>query len=489
VVEGYRHKRATRRRSDPRMRRHASTIAVGFFSLLECATVGCAGERVDLAPDLSTGGDAGIPANSILPPDASHGSPAQTDASETPGDGDQATTADDGSLTESSVSAMRGPTPPTSGSNYPFPQNRQSAGCTYPGGYKNSDVQAAYSQWKTDLVTSDGANGHFRVKRTANDGVDACRPLGSTVSEGIGYGMLAAVYMNDQPLFDGLWAFEQENLDPNGLMNWAPEGTGADCGGAATDADEDMAFALVMADRQWGGQGALSQTYKQTAIGIIGRIWNTEVFQSKWLRAGDGDWATNTNLNISYSAPAYYRVFQSIDPNTSDDWSAVVEQTYATIGDALSGNGNGANGLVPAWCDDSSQTTCRPGSPGTYQYDSCRTPFRIGLDWCWFAEPRALAYVQKTSGFFAGVGAGNIADGYALNGMPMPAHPGQLSAAFVGPAAVGAMSAPLYQDFLNTAYAEVATGKLLAGGAYYEESWTLLALIMLTGNFVNYTAL
>ena len=100
-----------------------------------------------------------------------------------------------------------------------------------------------------------------------------------------------------------------------------------------------------------------------------------------------------------------------------------------------------------------------------------------------------MAYVQKTSGFFAGVGAGNIADGYALNGMPMPAHPGQLSAAFVGPAAVGAMSAPLYQDFLNTAYAEVATGKLLAGGAYYEESWTLLALIMLTGNFVNYTAL
>ena len=29
----------------------------------------------------------------------------------------------------------------------------------------------------------------------------------STVSEGIGYGMLLAVYMNDQTLFDGLWKY------------------------------------------------------------------------------------------------------------------------------------------------------------------------------------------------------------------------------------------------------------------------------------------
>jgi hypothetical protein len=73
--------------------------------------------------------------------------------------------------------------------------------------------------------------------------------------------------------------------------------------------------------------------------------------------------------------------------------------------------------------------------------------------------------------------------------MPMPAHSGQLAAAFVGPAAVGAMGAATYQGFLNDAYAEVATGKLLAGGAYYEESWTPMALLMMTGSFLDYTAL
>jgi endo-1,4-beta-D-glucanase Y len=456
----------------------------GLFVLLQVGLGGCASERFGSSPEPLA--DAGAPASSISTASGDAGfSPLQS-----PPDAGQPPASDVGIPEAGPGGAVkRGPTAPTAGSQYPFPQNRRSSACTYPSHYSNADVQTAYAQWKKDLITADGADGHLRVQRTASDGVDACRPLASTVSEGIAYGMLASVYMNDEALFDGLWLFEQGHLDANGLMNWAPEGSGPDCGGAATDADEDMAFALVMADRQWGGQGSIGQPYKQAAITMIGQIWNTEVFQSKWLRAGDGDWATNTNLNVSYLSPAYYKVFRNIDPNTSHDWNALVDGSYSTIADALTGNQNQSNGLVPAWCDDSSQTTCQPGSPGNYQYDSCRTPFRIGLDWCWSSEPRALAYVQKTSTFFAGVGASRIADGYALDGTPMPAHVGQLAAAFVGPAAVGAMSAPAYQAFLDDAYSEVATGTLEAGGAYYEESWTLLSLLMMTGNFVDYSSL
>ena len=40
------------------------------------------------------------------------------------------------------------------------------------------------------------------------------------VSEGIAYGMLLAVYTNDQPTFDKLWQYAQQWLDANGLMNW-----------------------------------------------------------------------------------------------------------------------------------------------------------------------------------------------------------------------------------------------------------------------------
>ncbi|MDP9152233.1 MAG: glycosyl hydrolase family 8, partial [Myxococcota bacterium] len=374
----------------------------------------------------------------------------------------------------------------------PFPQNRQSGRCVYPTNYVNSDVVAAYALWKRDTVTADGAGGHLRVKRTSSDGIDMCRPGGSTVSEGIAYGMLIAVYMDDQALFDGLWLYEQQNLDGNGLMNWAPQGAAdggsASCTGAATDADEDMAFALVMADKQWGGQGTLPRPYKQAAVDQIGKIWANEIFASKWIRSGDGTWATNTNVNPSYFAPAYYRVFRAVDPDPSHDWNAAISQAYSTLADALNGNGNQNSGLVPAWCDDSSLSTCRPGTPGHYQYDSCRTPFRIGLDWCWNGHAAAQSYVQKTSTFFSAVGVSHIADGYALDGTPRPEHPGQLSAAFVGPAAIGAMSSSVFQSFLDDAYGAVSRLDLLAGGAYYEDSWTVLSLLMMTGNFIDLTA-
>jgi endo-1,4-beta-D-glucanase Y len=244
-----------------------------------------------------------------------------------------------------------------------------------------------------------------------------------------------------------------------------------------------MAFALVMADRQWGGQGTLDRTYLDYAKDQIQRFWDHEIFESKLARAGDhwGDW---NNVNISYFAPAHYRVFAQIDGNGAG-WDAVLKTVYDTMDNALNvTNGNLNNGLVPAWC--TSQGV--PGSPGNYQYDSCRTPFRIALDWCFFGEARARAYVAKTSAFFSSVGARDIVDGYDLDGTPRAAHPGQLSAAFIGPAAVGAMNSEAYRTLLDEGYQAVATDNLLAGGDYYEESWTVLSLLMLTGNFLDYTA-
>jgi endo-1,4-beta-D-glucanase Y len=244
-----------------------------------------------------------------------------------------------------------------------------------------------------------------------------------------------------------------------------------------------MAYALVMADKQWGGQGTLDQPYLAYAKDQIQRFWNSEIYQGKLARAGDqwGDW---NNVNISYFAPAYYRVFSQIDGNT-DGWNAVLKTVYDTMDNAQNAaNGNTANGLVPAWCTSMGV----PGSPGNYQYDSCRTPFRIGLDWCFFGTQRAHDYVAKTSAFFSGIGATNIADGYALDGTPQPANPGGHSAAFVGPATVGAMSDPAFQSFINDGYASVKTGTLLVGGTYYDESWAVMSLLMMTGNFLDYTA-
>jgi hypothetical protein len=110
------------------------------------------------------------------------------------------------------------------------------------------------------------------------------------------------------------------------------------------------------------------------------------------------------------------------------------------------------------------------------------------VDYCLRGEPLAYDYVQLTSAFFAGIGVANMTDGYELDGTPRPQFSG-LSAAFVGTAAVGAMSNPAFATFLDEAYEAVRGLDLLVGGAYYDESWTVLSLLMMTGNFLDYTQL
>jgi hypothetical protein len=302
-------------------------------------------------------------------------------------------------------------------------------------------------------------------------------------------------------------------------MNWyinaAGTGLGSNPSGAgpASDADLDMAFALVMADKQWGGQGKLGKSYRDIALDQIKKVWANEFYDWKYLKPWPQDGAPP--INLSYFAPAYHKLFAEIDTENKNTekcgskncWLASRDAMYDLLNKTVSSSGgNPAYGLVPAWSDlngkpnggafGSGQT-----APTNYQYDSCRTPFRIGLDSCLYGDTRAKDYVSKTSSFFSGTvgGATKIVDGYGLDGSPQPqcqkdgntCQPGAnasiQSAAFVGPAGVGAMSSASYQSFVNDAYGVLVTGKATVGGTYYDESWMVLSLLMMTGNFLDYT--
>jgi hypothetical protein len=125
-----------------------------------------------------------------------------------------------------------------------------------------------------------------------------------------------------------------------------------------------------------------------------------------------------------------------------------------------------------------------------YQTDSARLPFRIGQDWAYHREPRAADYLRKVSDFFLAVGADQIVDGYSLRGAPEPDPRSQVpnpgSAVFVGSAAVGAMHHEGYGALVDEGYARVRTGKLLARSRYYNHCWTVLSLLMLSGNLPTF---
>jgi endo-1,4-beta-D-glucanase Y len=376
---------------------------------------------------------------------------------------------------------------------FPFPHNQRLEHCTYPTEAHHDDARLAFRRFRDEIVTAEGARGFLRTRRPDTpDGV-----VNSTVSEGIAYGMLIAVMFDEQSLFDGLFSYSLAFSNRNGFMSWyvAPDGSGALGSGGASDADEDIAWALVMAHRQWGGRGALEQSYLDHAKRQIDRIWEYEVDHAGWaglFLPGD-EWRGRNVFNPSYFAPNEYRLFGEVSGNR-DGWLRVVARGYETVEKSLNeASGNHQNGLVPAWCDaEGRPVEAFPGAMTNYQTDSARLPFRLGQDFAYHREPRARAHLAKTSAFFSAIGADQIGDGYRLSGEPAPdpktIQPNAGSAVFVGCAAVGAMHDPKYQPFIDAAYARVRTGKLLARSRYYNHSWTVLSLLMLTGNFIEFPA-
>jgi len=347
------------------------------------------------------------------------------------------------------------PSGPAGGANFPFPQHRASANCIYPPTCSDADMTAGWTAYKQELIVADGSDGSMRVQRPS-DGND-------TVSEGISYGMLFAVYMNDKTTFDAVWKYEQKHLNSHGLMNWHIASNGSTAGmNSATDADEDMAFALVMADKQWGG-------YTTTATNMLNTVAMYDFGTDGTIKGGDFYVA----VNPSYIAPAFYRVFAAYvtDATQRTRWTTILDKNY----DILAMAQNATSGLVPDW-------SAGPATNTSYGYDATRTPFRIALDACWSGDMRAKTFSQKIGTFFAGIGVANIVDGYNVNGTKTG---GNKNSTFIGPAGAAGMASNQAQ-LVADAYTRVSTDAKATGTNYYDRSWALFTVMLMTGNFVNF---
>jgi endoglucanase len=250
-------------------------------------------------------------------------------------------------------------------------------------------LQESWQAYKTHFIQADG-----RVVDHSNADI--------TTSEGQAYAMLKALWINDQATFDLVWTWAKANLDyeKSGLFAWK---WGKQCDGtwsildkqAATDADQDIAFALICASKQWKRTDLLDP-----AKNILKNIWDQEVVlvnSKPYLLPGQ--WAKSTpkiRLNPSYFAPYEYRVFAKVD--SSRDWQSLVDTSY----DVLEQCGKISKlGLPPDWCDLDQATgivSFDPANPSSdYSYDAMRVPWRISLDYIWNQDPRAKKYLGTLS--------------------------------------------------------------------------------------------
>jgi endo-1,4-beta-D-glucanase Y len=353
--------------------------------------------------------------------------------------------------------------------NHPFPTPAHYAQGFVPNAATAAKVQSAYSTWTANELMNDCGNGYYRVDNGNGDG--------STFSEGQGYGMVIAAYMGDKQAFDGLWSFAQKNFNTQKLMGWHVTCSGfttSDGGdGSATDGDTDIAFGLVVAAAQWGG------TYLQQAkdyLAVLKSVDFVTCSPSGRNVATAGSWqgsdacTIGSGSNTSYWTPGYYRVFAQV---TGDSfWSKTADDVVTLYGLAA----DPTTGIIVNEVDQNgAAVACQ-----TYDYNSCRIPWRATLDYLWFGTAGVKTTMTKLTNWANGVGIANIVDGYQADGTPTGQYTGLN--AFVGGFAVGAMtdSQSIANSFASY-FASIADDN----GAYYGTSLRVLYLLELSGNQWN----
>jgi len=246
---------------------------------------------------------------------------------------------------------------------------------------------------------------------------------GDAVSESSAYGMIAALYDNDQTTFNSIWDASESDLwnKTGGYYNWRWDNGAVttDGSGMATDADEDICMMLLFADSLvkkgvWKPHTSpLSVDYKTRAKAMMNTIWSQAVTPSYNLSPGAA-WGGDAFVDPGYLAPANYRIFAIAD--TSHNWMAVVDQAYKVI----QANPGYAHGLLPDWMVPngtwySGSLGYNPFDQGHDMYkDGIRVLWRLGLDWTWNGEPRAKAFLDTAMAF---LGADpSLANFYKMSG-------------------------------------------------------------------------
>ncbi len=369
----------------------------------------------------------------------------------------------------------------------------------------DDDVRVAYDRWKTHYLAAAKQDPQGRPRYRVKMNAGANEP---TVSEGQGYGLIIVALMaghdpEARKIFDGLWRFTSDHrseIDKR-LPDWyvnADESPDAKGNTSAFDGEADIAYGLLLADAQWGSDGKIN--YRAEALTLIQAMTESEIGPDSRLPML-GDFAdpngAKFNQYMTRTSDFMYGHFRSYARVTGNKmWLDVVASCQAAATRIQTGYAP-VTGLLPDFLEpvSAADKSLRPASPnalegatdGMYAANAGRVPWRIGTDWLLNGDPISRQQVQRISTWVQRAATGDpqkIEPGYRLDGTRFEADH-YFSTFYVAPLGVAAMATPGQQDWLNAIYDSVRNEVQ----GYYEDSVTLLSMLVMTGHFWDPTQL
>lgn len=365
----------------------------------------------------------------------------------------------------------------------------------------DSTVLKLYKEWKAKYLKTNPYEMDQKYVWYSDgpwfEAEDGVFPM--TVSEAHGYGMLITAMMgltdpDAKANYDALYRYYKahpSSVNPD-LMAWQQGDDGTafiDINGvdAATDGDMDIAYSLILADRQWGSSGDIN--YLEQARRIIQAIMADEVSQSNnYLLVGD--WAPGSSYErLTRSSDFMLQHMKTYREVSGDsDWDKVVDKTYQAINEVFT-NESPETGILPDFMEyvDGKFIAARGDvlegdSDGQMSYNACRTPWRVATDYIVTGDDRAKAQLDALNNWIkqqTGGNPENIFAGYELDGTAVGE---EFDMAFSAPFMVSAMVNADNQQWLNDLW-DYNTGIATEDDYYFANCIRLISMFVVSGNW------
>ncbi len=319
-------------------------------------------------------------------------------------------------------------------------------------------------------------------------------------SEGMSYGMIIAVMMDDKATFDKLWKFavtfmQVKHGDMRGYFSWQlkskPPYAPIDLH-SAPDGEEYFAMSLFFAHWRWGSEKDGIFNYRAQANQILHDMIHKDTRSVRPLMNSEHmqivfttDKETEEYTDPSYHLPAFYELWARWADKDNEYWQTAA----ATSREFFMRAAHPQTGLF-------SEYTSFAGEPQTSRHnkvshmsgpDAYRVIQNIAMDYDWFSQsPELGSLAERQLNFYHSQGLPDrprqYVGRYELDGRPAVTYRPQ---ALVAMTAVGALAtrSPIARGFVEDLWKQpVPTGEW----RYYNGLLHMMGLLHVAGEFKIY---
>jgi len=369
-----------------------------------------------------------------------------------------------------------------------------------------------YRAWKSKYLRT--VKGTDPVQKYVYYSLDSTPTPANAIStsESHGHGMLLTALLagfdsSARADFDALYRFcraHPSQYSPD-LMAWQQLGSNGTITPfettSATDGDMDIAYALLLADKQWGSNQI---DYRGHALSIIRATMDQVVNQSEWILML-GDWVKRSSSIAKFGCstrpsdfmPGHLRAFAAVDTANSAKWTNVIGKIVEIVKAQHTTGGSLRTGLMPDFEKKDKTGRYAPvkgvflesKEDGDYSYNSCRTPWRLAVDYILTGDDSLVPQLTVLNTWIKSTTGGDprkIHPGYYVgngpNGTPIKRvlSDGEPNLPFMAPLMVSAMISSENQAWVNALWDSLQSHSIDTN-VYYGNTLKLLAMVVASG--------